>query len=303
MASIKLIYSVSRYWRCYILLLVASLLSFVLFYISQNDPNLEHYFPYFRGGSKYNFYFTNVNLEEMSTLMEKNYLDYEFLSSNSRYCLERDSSISNARDNEKLAAAMSPSLLNMDEDELDEFGANAQLDFVLLSISQADHFKYRSAARNTWAKKLRRSPKTKLVFFIGNPNYESEVKTKETKSRSAKASQRARFDSNDELKLETEMKDYKDIVQINMSDHDDYTSTKTLVALRWALTFCAFAKNVFVLSDSAILNYGKFEKLLKSGLMSKLDDTSIAGFCNQTDEKLSYVLKHFFSNLQAQVCF
>jgi hypothetical protein len=282
MASIKIIYSVSRYWRCYVLLLVASVLSFVLFYISQNDPNLDHYFPYFRGGSKYSFYYSNTNLEAIGSLMEKNYLDYEFLYTNSRFCLKRGVHNGEREANDK-------GLNVLDDDQIEDLGANLELNFIILSISQAHHFKYRSAARSTWAKHLKRT-NTKLVFFIGNPEYETNPNLKQTAADK-------KFKPEDKEKLDAELRDYNDIVQINMADNENYTSTKTLIAIRWAFTYCLFAKNVFVLSDSAILNHLKFEKLIKNSLQ-KLNDNSIVGFCNQTDEKLAYVLKHFFDNLQ-----
>ena len=283
MVSIKLVYSVSRYWRCFFLLLVASVLSFFLIYISKNDPNLEHYFPYFRGGSKYNFYYSHTNIEEVNNLMEKNYLDYEFMNSNSRYCLKK-SIEQNQVDSEHKKSHESINILNEDF-HVDEMNSNTQLEFILLSISQAHHFKYRSAARSTWAKFLP-SADAKLIFFIGDPFYDTT---------NSKVIQR-KFNENDREKLKTEMKNYNDIVQINMADNENYTSTKSLIAIRWALTYCTFAKNVFVLSDSAILNHKKFEQFVKSG-SKVLDDQSVAGLCHQTDEKLAYVLQYFFTNL------
>jgi hypothetical protein len=209
--------------------------------------------------------------------MEKNYLDYEFLYTNSRYCLKDGNSHA---DRDKKAKGLNV----LDDDQIMDMGANLELNFIILSISRAHHFRYRSAARSTWAKHLKRT-NTKLVFFIGKPDYETSPGSE------------SKFKPEDKEKLDAELRDYNDIVQINMVDNDNYTSTKTLIAIRWAFTYCLFAKNVFVLSDSAILNHAKFEQLINNGL-EKLDDKSIVGFCNQTDEKLAYVLKHFFDSLQ-----
>lgn len=288
MASVKIVYSVARYWRCYFLLLVACLLTFVLIYIGQNDPNLEHYFPYFRGGSKYNYYFSDDNLAEINELMEKNYLDYEFLHSNSRFCLSPGDLSRHHKLNKGGGG-------NKQDDEIESMiyeeliDDSSQLDFILLSISQAHHFKYRSAARSTWAKYLNKL-KAKLVFIIGDPFYQT------TKS------QVSNFSPSDKEKLIAEMREHGDMVQVNMADHENYTSTKSLIGIRWAFTYCMFAKNVFLVSDSAILNHKEFDKLIRNqDKMKLLDDRTLAGFCNYTDEKLAYVLKHFFSTKQPKL--
>ena len=65
-------------------------------------------------------------------------------------------------------------------------------------------------------------------------------------------------------KLDAEMREHDDIVQIDMSDHENFTSAKSLVAVRWANTFCADARQMFVLSDLAVLNLKQFEKMLKN---------------------------------------
>ena len=41
MLSPRFVYSLARYWRCYLLLIFGSSLSFLLIYISQNDPRLH----------------------------------------------------------------------------------------------------------------------------------------------------------------------------------------------------------------------------------------------------------------------
>ena len=81
----RLLYKSCKYWRCYLLLLFASILSFMLIYLSQNDPKLENYFPYFGVGSKYYNFYANGGIEKMRDLMEPNRLDYEFVNTNSRW--------------------------------------------------------------------------------------------------------------------------------------------------------------------------------------------------------------------------
>lgn len=77
----RLLYRSCKYWRCYLLLLFASMLSFVLIYLSQNDPKLENYFG--MGSRYYNFY-ANGGIEKMRDLMEPNRLDYEFINTNAK---------------------------------------------------------------------------------------------------------------------------------------------------------------------------------------------------------------------------
>jgi len=72
------------------------------------------------------------------------------------------------------------------------------------------------------------------------------------------------FGLEQKIKLEAEIKDHGDIVQIDMSDHENYTSTKTLVSVRWALTFCTEARQMFLVSDLTVLNLKQFEKLIKN---------------------------------------
>jgi hypothetical protein len=300
-ATLKLIYNLSRYWRCYFLLCVASILTFILIFISKNDPNLEHYFPYFRGGSNYNYYFSNVDIKEISKMMQKNILDYPFMNLNSRFCLKNKNSVTKLsiynnnnkqkkdddnkiKDEQKLrndlSYFLSEDFLDESENAPNDKQKNRELDFILLSISRAENFKHRLAARSTWAKSLKSN--TKLVFIIGNPIY----------------NEKDSFKSEERSKLSLEIKDYQDIVQIDMPDGENFTSTKILLALSWSLTYCSFAKNIFILSDSAVLNHNRFDQFVKQNKeKEKYDDKSLIGYCNHTDVKLAKALKYFYANI------
>ena len=76
----RLVYSLTRCWRFYLLFSFASVLTFFLYFISQHDPKLEHYF-------QYNFYLNGgANVEKIKKLMETNNLDYELLQTNAKFC-------------------------------------------------------------------------------------------------------------------------------------------------------------------------------------------------------------------------
>lgn len=260
MVSVRVVYSISRYWRCYALLLIASFLSFILIYISQNDPQLEYYFPYFKLGS---YYFYTNNGKNMNELMENTSLDYEFLRPNSKMCLNFDYAHPNHHSN------------------------NNELKLAFLIISQTSNFKARQAARQTFGKEINRM-KLKMLFFVGNLNYERTIDQTQPSS----------LNINDEqAKLNKEIADYGDIIQINMPDNENYTTTKTLIALRWSITYCLNVQYVYVLSDSAILNHQLLNDFIfKRNLLNQqhINDSVIAGYCNYTDEKLAVALNLFF---------
>jgi hypothetical protein len=285
--------------------MIASVLSFFLIYVSQNDPNLEQFFPYFRLGNKYYSYYSNFGADEMKKLMEVNKLDYEFKNTNSRFC----SNIEKPAKNMMETLNLKQDSTNTDYEFLNDYFADNQgilddekslfknkqpnLDVIMLIISQAGNFKHRLATRQTWGKYLAKL-NTKLVFMIGNPFYRRAKVEQTTDSHIT-----TNFNSQDQIKLNQEIKDYNDLVQINMEDNDNYTSTKTLVSIRWALTYCTTAKYLFILSDSAILNVERFEKILKNDILTQksINSTSIAGLCDLEDLKFASALKSFYTDL------
>lgn len=154
---------------------------------------------------------------------------------------------------------------------------NDHLDFIFLVISEAGHFKHRNAIRSTWAKHLTTKYNSKLAFFIGNPFYNISARNirRDTDNKGlvyvadngpngGRVLVKIDFGIEERGKLEAEMREHDDIVQIDMSDHENFTSAKSLVAVRWANTFCAEARQMFVLSDLAVLNLKQFEKMLKN---------------------------------------
>ncbi|RNA28913.1 hypothetical protein BpHYR1_040069 [Brachionus plicatilis] len=235
----RLIYSVTRWWRCYFLLLVASMLSFVLIYVSRNDPNLEYYFPYFRLGSDYYNFYASGGAKKIKKLMEANNLDYELIVSNSKFCVSYD-----------------------------PFDNEPDMDFLVLSISQSQNHKHRIAARSTWAKYLQKL-NAKLLFVVGKPQLATNA-------------------------LGDEISKYADMIQINMPDHENYTSTKTLISIRWALTYCSKATNLLIVSDSAVLNLKKFKSIGKQNLINK---NAINGQCDYSDENFAKALRLFFKEI------
>lgn len=235
----RFVYSVTRWWRYFILLLVASMLSFILIHVSKNDPNLEYYFPYFRLGSDYYKFYASGGAEKIKKLMESNNLDYEFVVSNSKFCVSYD-----------------------------PFDDGPSIDFLILSISQTQNHRHRLAARSTWASSLEKL-NSKLLFVVGQ----------------SKSTQNT---------LSEEISKHSDIIQINMPDHENYTSTKTLISIRWALTYCSKAKNIFVLSDSAVLNLNKYKSISKENLIKSY---AINGQCGYSDENFAKALQLFFQDL------
>jgi hypothetical protein len=267
--------SFNRYWRLLSLFSIASILIFILIFLSKNDPNLELYFPYFRDGSKY---YSSADIQQLEALMEPNILDYGFIQTNSRFCLTNNEL--NVKEDYRLFFQNNENEENIEEanrklNSSNEFD-HKNLDFLFISISKVDNLKFRSAARQTWSKKLSQL-RSKLLFVVGNRLY-SKDNTFSV-----------------DLKLRQEQNDYKDLIQINMPDDDNYTSTKTLIAMRWALSYCRNVKALLVLSDSAVLNYVKFEKIIKNAtLVNKFREPIIAGSCDLENKKFSIALKSFF---------
>ena len=264
----------SRYWRCYTLLVFAAFLSFILIFISQHDPQLERYFPYFKLGTKYYYYYFTNSGEDVDKVMENNTLDYEYLYSNSRICLSGGGAEDSGSDEIKIA---------------------------FLSLSRIENVRARQGARQTYGKYLNKM-NLKLIFFVGNPNYNVNSKVL------------GKSHSELQQKIDKEIFDFGDIVQINMPDNENFTSAKTMISLRWTITYCSMASYVFVVSDSAIINHQLLQSiLLKSNLFGeqkqispefqhykKLNSSTIAGFCNFTDEKLALALNKVFNKVKYQ---
>lgn len=155
----RVIYSLTRCWRCYMLLSFASVLTFFLYFISQHDPKLEHYF-------QYNFYLNGgAAMEKIKKLMVTNNLDYEFINSNSKFCFNK--------------LDLQEDMALLDEDLAEEslsFNSNSnnnnkkyKIDLILLIISQANNFRNRHVIRNTWSKQIRAN--TRFLFVIGNTEF------------------------------------------------------------------------------------------------------------------------------------
>ena len=295
MATLRLIFKVVRYWRCYSLLLIASVLSLFLIYASQHDPNME----YFGLGLKYLKEFSNIGADDVKKLLETNKLDYEFLNSNARFCYH---SQQQQQQQPQQQQKNDPTDVN-DYDLLDDYNQDPSetgskyAEIILISISQSVNFKHRSAARQTWGKRLG-GVNGKLLFVIGNALYES----RDNKSRETDTNQPlATFDLKDKAKLDKEMSTHSDIIQINMPDDEPYMSTKVLMAIRWSFTYCLPTKYLFILSDTAVLNVDQFEKLLKksnqSTLRQEMEREAIAGVCNLKDETFSSALKFFYKDI------
>ena len=273
MVYYRIMYRMSRCWRCYFLLLIASVLSFFLLYLGQTDPTLETYLPYYK-------YFMNGKPVDMQQMMESSHLDYEYLNANSKFCLRPTAGQPNN------AILFQSELSNLEEDynlliedSGEDIKSNAKtlgVRIIFLVISQAFNFNNRHAIRQSWAKQL--NSNVKCLFVVGNQANSSK------------------FDS---TKLAEEMGTHKDLIQIDMPDHENFTSAKTLIAIRWTVTYCSMTENVFVLSDSAVLNVNAFEKSVLRPLgrnNSFLDDFTLAGYCNYTDEKFAFSLRHFFKD-------
>lgn len=254
----RVIYSLTRCWRCYMLLSFASVLTFFLYFISQYDPKLENYF-------QYNFYLNSgAAVEKIKKLMEATNLDYELINSNSKFCVN------------KIDIDEDITLLNNDEDSSFTSNKNKNsLDLILLIISQANNFRNRNVIRQTWSKQLKTN--TRFLFVIGNPSFNSST-----------------IDHNIKEKLNDELNRHNDLIQINMPDNDSYTPTKTLVAIRWSMIYCFVAKYLFILSDSAVLNVNLLYKQVD---FNKIDKRALVGACNHTDEKFASALKIFFDGI------
>jgi hypothetical protein len=265
-----------------------------LIYASQHDPNME----YFGLGVNYFKQLIDLKPEDMKKLVETNKIDYEFARTNARFCFNTNPAVASASKLQQ-STSLNTNIDLMfggeyDQVEFDSIKSSRikYADILLLSISQAANFRHRSAARQTWAKNLNEM-NARLLFIIGNPFYEAENRTNSNNEPLAK------FDSNDQIKLEKEMNTYNDIMQINMPDQESYKSTKTLIAIRWSFTYCSHVSNLFILSDTAVLNMDKFSKVFiknKNDLQKILSNETIGGNCNLRDEKFSNALKVFFKN-------
>ena len=342
--------SVTRFWRCYVLLLIASMLSLFLIFISQNDPSLKIYFQYFQ---PYSF-----SKDEMVKLMEPNKLDYEFLNIDPRACYrhQQASALHRNLKNQNEAPTFNENDLlsklyrdtDMQHDIEEDFRllneapsepeqASPNLKILLLSIGKSVNYKSRLAARQTWYKFVNKQ-EVKLMFVVGNPAYVDKSKTSSTLFRkfvgsdlkilsnsggqdAKKSETKKQEEMVEAARLEKEIKDYGDIIQINMPDDDDLTSTKTIFAIRWAITYCELAQNLFILSDSAVVNHHLFNDLVLNGLLAgntsqsrtesaasgpprkpnllanMLNDSSIVGVCDHSDEKFAMALREFIIEL------
>jgi len=149
-----------------------------------------------------------------------------------------------------------------------------------LIISQANSLRNRNVIRQTWSKQL--SSNTRFVFVVGNPAFNSS----------------SQLDRQIQTRLKEESQKFNDIIQINMSDDESYLPTKTLIAIRWSLTYCAIASHLFILSDSAVLNVNLFHKKIN---LKDLENHTLVGACNYTDAKFASGLKLFFDGIPKKI--
>lgn len=303
--AVRVMKGVSRFWRLYILLLIASIMVTYLIYLGRSDPYL-HSIPYFRFENKFKSIFLDADAEKIKKLMDNNVLDYEFSISNSKFCFDKQYNL--AAEDYLLLNEVTDSSPNKSSDK-------PNFDLLLLAISSAKNFQHRTAIRQTWHKHLNKI-NAKLVFFIGDPffmdvaNKHVPVSQRSSSARNKRAAINNRkedtlssisnkFTESDRTKLDREIKDYNDIVQINMPDNDNFTSAKTLISFRWLQTYCHQVKYFFVLSDSAVLNHNLFEDMIlnKNIIKIYLDDNSLVGSCDLSDENFAFALKLFYNDL------
>jgi hypothetical protein len=140
--AIRMIYSASRFWRFYLLLVIASIMMTYMIYLSRNDPYLRNSFPYFRIDSKLKSFFFNANSQKIKTLMDKNSLDYEFMHSNAKFCMDKSTD----------GIVEDYMLFNDAQDTHRLKRPNDEFDLILIMISKAVNFRHRSAVRQTWSK-------------------------------------------------------------------------------------------------------------------------------------------------------
>ncbi len=303
--AIRIVYKATRFWRFYFLTVIAFILMTYMIYIGRNDPYLQNSFPYFRLDQKFNSIFSTSNQETIKKLMEKNVLDYELIYSNSKFCFDKQSEGNLLAEDYNLLNEQSIEILT-EENKTKSTSSNSNFDLILIMISKAINFRHRTAARQTWSKYLT-NINAKLVFIVGNPFYNENniiqtnviTNNKNRNKRANNDQEETIFTQTDKSKLEREIKDYQDIIQINMPDNENYTTTKTLVSFRWLQTYCQQVNYVFVLSDTAVLNHVLFEDMVvkKNILKQFVNDRSLVGMCDGNDENFAKALRLFFTNL------
>ncbi|XP_074103620.1 beta-1,3-galactosyltransferase brn [Cotesia typhae] len=103
------------------------------------------------------------------------------------------------------------------------------LRIIFIVKSAIDHFERRIAIRNSWGHKKRFfDVPTRTVFLLGiNSN----------------------IDKLSQLKLDEEIKKYKDIVQANYIDTYYNNTIKTMMGLKWAVNYCSNSKFYMFVDD------------------------------------------------------
>ena len=306
--AIRIVYKASRFWRFYLLLVIAFILMTYLIYIGRNDPYLQNSFPYFRLEQKFNSIFSTSNQETIKKLMEKNVLDYELINSNAKFCFDKQSQNNLLAEDFNLLNDESIEVLNELNNKTNK-ASNSNVNLILIIISKAVNFRHRTAVRQTWGKYLS-NLNAKFIFVVGNPFHSDnnivQSNTVSTDNRNTKRTalnkndnEEPTFTQQDKLELDREIKDYQDIIQIKMPDNENYTTTKTLVSFRWLQTYCQQMNYVFVLSDTAVMNHVLFEDMVvkKNVLKQFVNDESLVGMCDGNDENFAKALRLFFSDL------
>jgi hypothetical protein len=298
---LRLFLKMARYWRFLFLGLIAFTLFFIVVLLNQNEAHHLN--------NKYfnNLIFGHSNLDNMKKLMQMNNLDYEFSHSNSRFCVS--SADGDLGDN-----PLNPININANGEYIKSSKSNNddvyELKVLFLSISKVKDFDYRKATRQTWSKYVQKLG-MKVVFIVGNPLFdESEINSKTVTADTNTTQILSNLN-----KLKQEKKQFKDIVQINMPDDESYDTIKTLIAIRWSLTYCPITQSLFILKSTAVLNHKHFLNLITDNKIQfqtntnqidknknkntpiEVNDSSLIGFCNYTDEKLAQALKEFFNDL------
>ena len=126
----------------------------------------------------------------------------------------------------------------------------ADLLFLALVISKGDHGLYRRFVRQTWGGQIKVGANMRMAFVVGRQN-----------------------NSQDEELISEESKSLRDIIQFDFMDAYYNLTIKSMMALKWAQTYCPQAKFILKVDDDVVINIAA----LGDNLRNHSDDHTIVG--------------------------
>jgi len=161
-------------------------------------------------------------------------------------------------------------------------GIQSQPYLVILVKSKLTHFEERRLIRKTWAAKDE-IHLIRTVFLIGSPDFNTETNNDQIME--------------DTNKLETENREFNDIVQQNFYDNYYNNTLKTMMGIKWINQYCSNSKYYMFIDDDFFLNPRQLMSYLKNNVTTKMYDDLYGGYVFPNSSPMRHMISKWYITL------